>query len=236
MTRSKKKRGKLRNLLSVQNGIALGVLALCAIALGLAVTQWNIDLSSPTHLIQSVHRLGGLGVLVYIGFLIVAIVVGPIPSTPVTVAAGAVWGALPAGVYGTIGVYLGSLAAYFIGRTLGRSAVRALIGKAIYLSKHRGELYLGGLVFVIHLIPILPFDVMSYAAGISGLSLRTYASASLLGIIPCTFLLTHLGAAFTISLPIAVLIGVVFLALLFLLPWGVRRYNWLGLRNIIDLD
>lgn len=216
--------------------IALVVLLLCLTGGWWLLTRSGADFSSPQTLMQSVYEMGWHGILFYIGFLIVAIVVGPIPSTPMTIAAGAVWGPVWAGAYGIIGTFLGSVAAYFIGRTLGRSIVRALLGKVIYFSKHRGEAYLGWLAFVVHLIPGMPFDLVSYGAGISGLSLSIYAVAALLGAIPSTFFLTYMGASFHVGLPIALTLVMLFLATLIILPWGVKRYNWLALKDMIRIE
>lgn len=234
--KNRKLSSRLQALVTVPNTIALAFFLLCTLAGWWLVTQSGINLSSPQNFVESIKNLGGVGILAYIGFLIVAIVIGPIPSTPVTVAAGAVWGPLPAALYGVIGLCLGSIAAYWIGRTLGRSAVQALIGKSIYFSKHRGEVYLGWIVFVTHLIPVMPYDLVSYGAGISGLSFPIFAVANLLGLIPNTLLLTCMGSAFTIGFPIAVTLAIVFLVMLIVLPWGVKRHNWLGLRDTIRLE
>ncbi|PSB20754.1 TVP38/TMEM64 family protein [filamentous cyanobacterium CCP1] len=234
--KQKKRLAKLYALLTVPNTIALLVLLLCGGAGWWFVTQSGLDWSSPQAIVQSIQNLGSFGILAYIAFLVVAIVVGPVPSTPVTVAAGAVWGGFPAGTYGVIGLFLGSLAAYFIGRTLGRSAVQALTGKSVYFSKHRGEIYLGWIVFVSHLFPFLPYDLVSYGAGISGMSLPIFAIANLLGIIPNTLSLTYMGSVSTIGFPVAIGLAIVFLVMLVVFPWGVKRHNWLGLRDTIRLE
>lgn len=236
MKQLKRKSNQLRALCTAQNGIALAVLLACIGTAWWLLARSQIDFSDPQRLIDSIQSLGSLGILLYIGFLIVAIVVGPIPSTPVTIAAGVVWGPFTAGVYGVVGIYLGSLAAYFIGRTLGRSVVRALLGKVIYLSNHRGEKYLGWLVFVTHLLPFMPYDLISYGAGISGMSFPLYAVACLLGVIPCIFFLTTVGSAFTGGLVLGLALVVLFVLMLTVLPWGVKRYNWLGLRDMIRLE
>jgi uncharacterized membrane protein YdjX (TVP38/TMEM64 family) len=236
MNQPPKARFSLPKLLTLPNAIALAVFLLC-LTIGIwVVSQSGIDFSQPDQLMQSVQALGWQGVLLYIGFLTVAIVIGPIPSTPVTIAAGAVWGAIPAGIYGATGIFLGSIIAFFIGRTLGRSAVQLLTGKVLYLSNHRGEVYLGGLVFMMHLIPIMPYELISYGAGISGMPALTYTLTSLLGIIPCTFLLTHMGSAFTVNLPVAIALVMGFLLAIVVLPLGVKRYNWFGLRDVIRVE
>lgn len=227
---------RFQALATVPNGIALLLLSTCIGVAAWLLTQSNIDFSNPQQLIQSIQSLGWTGLFLYVGFLFVAIVIGPIPSTPITVAAGLVWDPFWAGVYGILGIYLGSLAAYFIGRTLGRSVVRALLGKVIYFSSHRGEVYLGWLVFFSHLMPFLPYDLVSYGAGISGMSFPIYATACLLGVIPCIFFLTYMGSALTGGLLVGVSIAVLFVVMLVVLPWGIKRYNWLGLRDIIRVE
>lgn len=234
--RTRHKSSRFRTLLSVPNTIALLFLISCAIVAWWLLTQSSLTLSSPAQFVQSIKALGGLGIVLYIGFLIIAIVIGPIPSTPITIAAGAVWGPLNAGFYGVIGLSLGSLAAYLLGRTLGRSVVKAFIGKVIYLSNHRGDMYLGWIVFITHLFPFLPYDLISYGAGLSGMSLSIFAVANLLGLIPNTFFLTYMGSAFTIGFPLAIGLVLLFLSMLVIIPWGIKRHNWLGIRDVIRIE
>lgn len=236
MKKPKTRQENHRRHMTVINAIALFVLALCGAIAWWMVSHSGISLSDSARLIHTMRHLDAIGIFLYIGILALAIIVSPIPSTPITIAAGAAWGPLHAGIYGITGIFLGSIVAYFIGRTLGRSAVRLLTGKVVYLSPHRGDIYLGWLMFVTHLVPVLPFDLMSYGAGISGMSFPIYAATTLLGVIPCTFFLTYVGAAFTLNLTVAIALLATFIALAIALPWGVKRYNWLGLRDIVRLE
>jgi len=231
-----KRRQRLRLLFSRQNLIAVGVLLLSLLVYVWIATQVEVNLLTPEGLQQVITDAGIWGVLAYIAVIALAVVMSPIPGAPLTIAAGAVWGAVPAGIYSVIGGFTGSLIAYFIGRTLGRSAVKALTGKIVYFSKDKGEWLLGGLIFVTRLLPVLSFDLISYASGLTGLSVPIYASSTLLGMIPSTLLLTYLGDAFTIGARSAIALSAVFILLLVLLPWGIRRYNWLGLRDIVRIE
>ena len=190
---------------------------------------------TPEGLRQLIDGTGVWGILAYIAIIALAVVISPIPGAPLTVAAGAVWGAIPAAIYSVAGGFLGGLIAYFVGRSLGRSAVKALTGKAVYFSKDRGEWLLGGVIFVTRLLPVLSFDLVSYGAGLTNLSLPIYASSTFFGMLPSTLLLTYVGQSFTIGLPLGILLSVVFVILLILLPWGIRRYNWFGLQDIIHI-
>lgn len=213
--------------------IALGVFLGCAIAAFYLVTQANIPWDEPQQWMQQLSELGWIGVVFFITFLATAIVIGPIPSTPFTIASGAIWGPNLAALYGVIGIFLGSIIAYFIGRTLGRSVVKALTGKAVYFSTHRGETYLGWVVMITHMIPIMPYELISYGAGISGLSFSLFSIPALLGIIPCTLMLTHLGAALTLNLWVAGAIALTFVTVVATLAWGVKKHNWFGLKEVV---
>lgn len=232
----KRKRRKKQHLLNRQNTIALTILLLYLLICGWLWIRPEFDLFSAEGLKQATQSWGWLGVLVYTGILTLSVVISPIPSAPLAVVAGMVWGPILAGIYSVIGGFLGGLLAYFIGYTLGRSAVHALTGKLIYFSKNRGEVYLGWVIFITRLLPVLSFDLISYGAGITGLSLPIYATATLLGMIPSTFFLTFLGSTFTVGLPLGIVISILFLILLIGLPYSIHRYNWFNMRDIIHLE
>ncbi|MDX2212252.1 MAG: TVP38/TMEM64 family protein [Oculatellaceae cyanobacterium bins.114] len=231
----KRKRRKKQRFLNHQNAIALTILLLCLFVCGWFWFRPDFNVFSAEGLKQAIQNWGWRGVLVYISVLALSVVISPIPSAPLAVAAGMVWGPILAGIYSVIGGFLGGLVAYFIGYTLGRSAVRALTGKVIYFSKNRGEVYLGWVIFITRLLPVLSFDLISYGAGITGLSLPIYATATLLGMIPSTFLLTSLGSTFAIGLPLGMILSILFVVLLIVLPYGIHRYNWFNLRDIIHV-
>ncbi|MES1025059.1 TVP38/TMEM64 family protein [Gloeocapsa sp. BRSZ] len=232
----KRKRRKKQHLLNRQNTIALTILLLYLLICGWLWIRPEFDLFSAEGLKQATQRWGWLGVLVYTGILTLSVVISPIPSAPLAVVAGMIWGPILAGIYSVIGGFLGGLLAYFIAYTLGRSAVHALTGKLIYFSKNRGEVYLGWVIFITRLLPVLSFDLISYGAGITGLSLPIYATATLLGMIPSTFFLTFLGSTFTVGLPLGIVLSILFLILLIGLPYSIHRYNWFNIRDIIHLE
>jgi uncharacterized membrane protein YdjX (TVP38/TMEM64 family) len=232
------RRPKLSVFWNTQNALALALFSLCLVIGWRFLPTHSLD---PTQILQSIQDLGFIGKLAFAGILVLAVVISPIPGTPLTVAAGAVWSPWEAGLYGSIGVFAGSLVAYFLGRTLGRSLIQALSGKNIHLSKHRGEPYIGWLLFLSHLLPVVPFDLMSYGAGMIRLSFPLYAIATLLGTIPGTFLLAYLGASFTLTpggggaVLGSAIVGLCAI-LVIVIPWGIKRHNWLGIREVIRIE
>jgi uncharacterized membrane protein YdjX (TVP38/TMEM64 family) len=100
----------------------------------------------------------------------------------------------------------------------------------------RGERYLALLVLVTRLLPVLSFDIVSYAAGMSGLRFSYYVPATLIGMAPSTFLLTYLGSMMVIGGTMAVVLSCIAAALIVVLPFGVKRWNWFGLAGVIRIE
>lgn len=229
-------RERLRSLLTLGNAVALLLLGLTLGAILWLRAHPDLNVFSEGGLLRLVEGLGPWGPLAYIAIVALAVVVSQIPGVPLAIAAGALWGPLTAGLYSVLGGFLGGMIAYFLGRTLGRSAMKALTGKVMIFQTDRGERYLGWLIFVTRLLPVLSFDIISYAAGVSGLSARVYAVATLFGMIPSVLLLTYLGSVLGANLSVGLTLSAVAAALLLLLPWLVQRYNWFDLRGSFKLE
>lgn len=200
--------------------------------------QQNLDINlfTPEGFQTAAAKFGAWGPALYIGLLAISVVISQIPGAPLAIAAGAVWGPLNAGIYTVLGGFLGALIAYSLGKTFGQSLLKLLTGKTIQFSKERGETYLGGLIFLMRLVPVFSFDLISYGAGITGLSLPVYASATLLGMVPSTFLLTYLGGAFHLGTTGIVAIVSLLIAGVIILPWGIKRHHWFDLQDVIQVS
>ncbi|ABW28641.1 conserved hypothetical protein [Acaryochloris marina MBIC11017] len=140
-----------------------------------------------------VNQIGPWGPIAYIGLLIISVVASQIPGAPLAISAGVLWGPLTAGVYTIIGGFLGAVLAYGLGKYLGQSFLQTLTGKRITISPDLATNLMGWFIFVSRLLPVLSFDLVSYGAGMAGLSFPIYAAATLVGMIPSTLLLTYMG-------------------------------------------
>ncbi|MGK7911063.1 MAG: TVP38/TMEM64 family protein [Synechococcus sp.] len=181
----------------------------------------------------TLDRIGPWGPALYIATIAVSVVVSQIPGAPLAIAAGAVWDPLLAGIYTVIGGFGGALIAYSLGKNMGRSIVRALTGKTFSFSTERGESYVGWMIFTTRLLPIFSFDLMSYGAGMTGLSLPIYASATLFGMVPSTLLLTYMGDGFHLGGQAAIALAGLFATAAVGIPALLYRFNWLDVRELI---
>lgn len=227
---------RLRALATPANAVALLLVASALAAFWWFQTHPEQNVFGADGFRAYVEDLGWRGPLLYMLLIAVAVVVSQIPGVPLAIAAGALWGPLTAGLYSVIGGFVGGMIAYFLGRSIGRSVMRALTGRVLILRSERGERFLGWTILVTRALPVLSFDVISYAAGVSGVSARIYAVATLVGMIPSTLLLTYLGSTFRPTAGWGLTISVVAGALLVLLPWLLHRWNVLDLRETFRFE
>ncbi|WP_036336045.1 TVP38/TMEM64 family protein [Modestobacter caceresii] len=118
----------------------------------------------------------------------------PVPRTALSLLAGVLagfWGGLALAL--TSGV-LGAAAGFLLARRLGREVVTRLAGPR--LARADARLSERGLLAVLigRLTPIVPFTVVSYAAGLSGMRWRDFLAGSALGLVPGTVLHVSIGA------------------------------------------
>ena len=167
-------------------------------------------------LMATIRGLGIWGPVGIVALIATAIVVSPVPSAPVAIAAGMIYGAAGGAVIVVIGAELGAIVAFLISRWLGYEAVRRWSGAdriMSYLSRERSQIWLMAVVFVSRLLPFISFDAVSYAAGLTPLAFWRFALATVVGITPVSFLLTYAGEELstanlaTISLVLIVLVG-----------------------------
>ena len=150
-------------------------------------------LQQPDQVRDWIEGLGTIGPLAVIAAMMLAIVISPLPSAPIALAAGALYGHAWGTLYVIVGAESGALLAFAIARILGQGVVgRWLVGSPA-LSTFRSQNALTVAVFTARLIPFLSFDIISYAAGLSPLHTWRFAMATLIGIAPTSFALAHFG-------------------------------------------
>jgi uncharacterized membrane protein YdjX (TVP38/TMEM64 family) len=145
------------------------------------------------NLIFRLQQLGIAGPLLVIGLMALAIVFNPLPSAPIALASGAVYGHTLGTVYIVIGAEIGALIAFFIARLTGFQVAQKYLGRRWSLNRFTTQNSLMVIIFISRLIPFLSFDLISYAAGLTAITFWRFALATLLGLIPTSFLLAHFG-------------------------------------------
>jgi uncharacterized membrane protein YdjX (TVP38/TMEM64 family) len=153
-------------------------------------------LFAPTDLQAVRDWAAGLGaggaILFVLGYA--ALTLTPVPKNLLTIAAGLVWGFWLALALVYVGALLGATASFVIGRALGREAVERLTGARV--ARLDAALAQRGFLAVLgaRLVPIIPFTLINYGAGLTAVRRRDYALGTAIGIIPGSAAYVALGA------------------------------------------
>jgi uncharacterized membrane protein YdjX (TVP38/TMEM64 family) len=161
-----------------------------AVATGLAVT---VGIRDAAALKAAVSAAGPVAPAAFV-VVYAAVTLAPVPKNVMSVLAGVLFG-FAAGVASVLlAATLGALVAFWLGRRLGRDAVRRLTGAR--LSQVEALLSRRGVrsVLAVRLVPVLPFTAINYAAGLTSVRLRDYTVGTIMGLIPGTTVYVAVGA------------------------------------------
>ncbi|HET8813360.1 MAG TPA: VTT domain-containing protein [Solirubrobacterales bacterium] len=177
---------------------------------------------------EHVDRLGAGGPLLILVLCLLHSVVF-YPAEIVDAAAGFAYGFLPALVLVMTGWLLNGLTCWAIGQRIARPLLDRWFGQERFERIER-SIERGGptLLLAMRLIPILPFSVVSYAAGAARVPLWRFVWTTAVGYLPITAISVYLGTRLEGLSPTDPLVFGSALALLALLGaghWVMRRQN-----------
>ena len=118
-----------------------------------------------------------------------------LPSTPLNLSGGAIFGAWLGTVWTTIAAVIAAVVAFAFTRTVGRDLVaRKFAGRWEAMD---AEMRQGGLfyMFAIRLLPIIPYGLVNFAAGLTSIRFRDYFVGTLLGTVPGVLPFVLLGSS-----------------------------------------
>jgi len=184
---------------------------------------WLDFLNNQEKILIVVKKSGLFGPLIIIFLIAVAIIVTPIPSAPVAIVSGALYGHTFGTIYVVIGALLGALGAFMISRKLGYDYINKKLHQKIPEKILGSQNTLMMIVFVTRLAPFISFDVISYAAGLTKLTLLRFTLATLMGIIPISFVLAHLGSEVENGEIKSIVIALLLLGFFTLMPLIIKK-------------
>ncbi len=192
----------------------MGAAAVVGVVALLWVTGWGASLwevfSDREQLQRVLQAAGALAPLVFVVLLVVQAVVAPLPAPALAIAGGYGFGVVEGFFLTWLGSLIGGVISFGISRRFGRGFV-AGNAHAVRLDRFVEE-HGAVLIFVLRLIPLVSFDAISYAAGLSGIRFRAFLLATALGMMPGTFAFVYLGGSEAGPWTWAVLLGLVALA------------------------
>ena len=148
--------------------------------------------------VQDAVRAAGIWAPALFVVLQVLVTVPPVPRTIFTVAAGLLFGAATGVVLAVTATAAAAVLAFWLVRLTGGGLVERFAdrGPVVWTSRRLDR---SGLLAVtsLRLIPAIPFSVLNYAAGLSGVRFGPFLLGTVLGTAPGTVALVILGDAVT---------------------------------------
>jgi uncharacterized membrane protein YdjX (TVP38/TMEM64 family) len=216
---------------------AVKITLLILLGLILFLAQHYLDIGSyfnPENIKVWLNEAGSLAPILFMLIMAAAIVISPIPSLPLDVAGGGVFGPFWGTLYASVGALVGAMISFLIARALGRDLIARFLGGHINFCTECSNRLLIKIVFLSRLLPVISFDVVSYGAGLTKMSLSKFSLATFFGMLPLTFVYTYYGSILTFGAELPIILGVVMVILFFLVPRWIEKYNLFSLRKFFQ--
>ena len=181
------KENKRRVILSV---VKISMLVLIVVGIPLYLWffhgDWIKSFENIDDVVAFLEKYETQSIFVYIGLQIVQIVISIIPGQVFQMAAGYIYGFWPALLFAMTGALLGTTLSFMLAKALGRDFLHIFFGeeKMSYYIERLNSKKMYAIVFFLYLIPGIPKDMVSYAAGVSEIKFKPFLIISALGRLP----------------------------------------------------
>ena len=171
---------------------------LLVLLIALAALTWKLSTwLTPQQLQQALQQTGGWAPVLYIG-LFILLPAFFFPVAVLALAGGLLFGLWWGSVYTFIGAVLNCALMFLLARYVGRSQVQRLVEQKLSPQWQRRLQMADGkegflLLIILRLIPAVPYNLINYTFGLTGISFSSYLLASAIGIIPGTFAFINIG-------------------------------------------
>lgn len=208
---------------------AAKAIALVLFLLEVSLVVWHEmpkELFNPVWIKNFLEGAGWLAPLIYIFLRIIAIVVTVVPNAPLDIAGGMLFGPFWGTFYALLGSEAGAVACFLLARHMGREAITRLLHRDITFSNSIARRQLAYIVLFARLEPVFSFALVSYGAGLTRMTLGSFALSTLVGMTPGTIILNYYGKSFfSGSLSLQISLGLALVVLLFVIPVWIKRKN-----------
>ena len=140
------------------------------------------------------HDHYALTVLLYIGLYGFLAALSLPGKLMLTLAGGYLFGTVLGTVYILWGATVGASLAFLGTRYLFREVVQDSLGQHLPIFKQTVKSYAFTVLLVLRLLPVVPFTMLNLLAGLTPMKFNTFLGATMIGILPCTVLLSYLGS------------------------------------------
>lgn len=176
----------------------VGILILCLILFFRQIQEFLLELIAAFQSIETVREyIAGYGLfapLISATLMIFQSVIAPLPAFLITIANGALFGFWWGMLLSWSSAMLGAALCFYIARFLGAKHVARIVSQPVVNKTDQFiQKYGNYAILIARLIPYIPFDVVSYAAGLTRIRFIGFWLATGIGQLPATAVYTYLG-------------------------------------------
>jgi uncharacterized membrane protein YdjX (TVP38/TMEM64 family) len=143
---------------------------------------------------EYIRSFGPLAIGISFLLMVFQSLAAPLPAFLITFANAAIFGWIGGATLSWTSSMVGAAACFGIAKLYGRNAVSKLTGKASLESVDKFFDKFGTKsIFIARLLPFMPFDIVSYAAGLTSMKFWTFFIATGLGQLPATIIYSYAG-------------------------------------------
>ena len=155
----------------------------------------NLNSLTPAALRDFIQSFGKLTVLAYIiAYALNTVSIMP-PIAALSLTAGLAFGAAWGAVYLMMGAMIGTTGTFMISRYFGRNLIEKMLkGKFKDLDEKLAKNGFMTILFF-RVIPLVPYEVLNYAGGLSRIKFKDYLLATFLGLIPGVIVSAFFGGS-----------------------------------------
>jgi len=179
-------------------GILAGALLLLTwlVVIDAPIIRFTIRLYRDKYFLRdTVASWGWMAPVVFVAIQALQVIISPFPGEITGPVGGALFGTTWGVIYSTIGLTLGSVVCFAVGRKWGEPLVRPWLSehhwnRMNFILEAEGAI----LCFILYLIPGFPKDITSYLFGISPMPFWVFITVSTVARIPGTWISSYFGA------------------------------------------
>ena len=172
----------------------IAISAAAAVALAVALV---LIIGPPTGGIEQVRQVmlsyGPWAVAISICLMVAQAIISPLPANVITITNALVFGPFWGSLLSWFSMLLGSALCFILSRTLGKKFAVRIVGKSLETAEQFFKKYGLQSVFIVRIMPFVPFDAVSYGAGLVGVPFSKFILATAIGIIPSVLIYSYIG-------------------------------------------
>jgi uncharacterized membrane protein YdjX (TVP38/TMEM64 family) len=128
-----------------------------------------------------------------IGLMVGQAIVAPLPANVVTITNALVFGPIWGALLSWFSTVLGACLCFLLSKTFGKPFAQKIVGSSMQKAEDFFQKYGLQAIFLVRMLPFVPFDAVSYGAPLVGIPFKRFLLATTVGIIPSIFAYSYLG-------------------------------------------